>query len=525
MLWGCLTCSAQSVTDVMLLKDPISGKWGYANKVQNRKSPFRGAKKFGRVILGKNMGSALIGKSEADEIDWVIPPQYDSASKEFSEQLAAVEVNGKVGYIDIHNRFIIDPTFESRDNLEGFRLGLSAVKIDGKYGFIDKAGNIVIDATFDYAENFKDNMLATVKKDGKFGAIDITGTLVVPCKFPLEAAMISTPIINKDYREAAKTVKVKKDNLEFHDITEKLDSNAIITGRLINDSLWIQPLTVSPYGKNIHPGLRDQYGRIIVPQGFLSIEPDSIHHIYIVCDTTGLYGLYHYEGSRIFRPLFDSMTAFDEDHVSEVTVAELTGWIGPEGNIDPDFLDNICNKGLLYDQAGQTSQASLLYNRILKIDPNHVMALNNLAIIDIDNKDYNKGMRKLKLAHKLAPDNELIDQNLHQAKKNRNERRWNRVTTGLEIAAALIGAASATYTVLNGSQGMTAGSISTSTSSATNSSGKSSQNIKIDCTSCKGTGICKWCGGSGKDKNTKSGNCPSCHGNTKCKLCHGRGRV
>lgn len=72
MLWGCLTCSAQSVTDVLLMKDPISRKWGYANKVQNRKSPFRGAKKFGRVILGKNMGAALIDKSEARYMSFYI---------------------------------------------------------------------------------------------------------------------------------------------------------------------------------------------------------------------------------------------------------------------------------------------------------------------------------------------------------------------------------------------------------------------------------------------------------------------
>ena len=517
--------AAQSVSDVILLKDPISGKWGYASKVQNRRSPFRGMKKIGRSILGKDVGSTLIGKSEADEIDWVIPPQYDAASKEFPEQLAAVEVNGKVGYIDIYNRFIIEPNFDAREHLEGFSLGLSAVKIGNKYGFIDKTGHIVIEAIFDYAENFKDNMLATVKQNGKYGAIDITGTLVVPCKSPLEATMISAPILNKEYKAAVKTAKAQKDNLEFLPITQRLDSCTIVAGNLINDTLWVQNLTVEPYGRSNHTGLCDQYGRVIIPEGFDSIVADSALHIYMVRDTIGLYGLYNYNGTRIFRPLFDSMTPFS-DNQSEVTVAELTGWIDPKGGLDPDFLDNICNKGLAYDQAGQISEASLLYNRILRIDPNHVMALNNLAIIDIDNKDYNKGMRKLKLAHKLAPDNELIDQNLHQAKKNRNERRWNRVTSGLEIAAALVGAASATYTAINGSQGMTAGgstSVGSSTSSNRPASGKN--NVKVTCVSCKGSGICKFCNGSGYDKNTKSGKCNACHHTGKCKLCRGKGET
>ena len=517
--------TAQSVNDVMLLKDPLSGKWGYACKVQNRKSPFRGMKKIGRSLLGKNVGSALIGKSEADEIDWVIPPQYDAASEEFSEQLAAVEVNGKVGYIDIRNRFIIEPAFEAREHLEGFSYGLSAVKIGGKYGFIDKTGNIVIDATFDYAENFKENMLASVKQNGKYGAIDITGTLVVPCKYPLEITMISTPIMNKAYRAAAKEAKVKKENLEFLPITEKLDANTIKTGMLVNDSLWVQQLSVEQYGSKRHPGLRDQYGRIIIPEGFDLIVPDSELHVYMVRDTTGLYGLYNYNDTRIFRPLFDSMTPFS-DNQSEVTVAELIGSIDAKGGLDPDFLDNICNKGLAYDQAGQTAQASILYNRILRIDPNHVMALNNLAIIDIDNKDYNKGMRKLKLAHKLAPDNELIDKNLHQAKKNRNERRWNRVTSTLEVAAVVLGAASTTYAAISGSQGMSAGgNVPVGSSSVGTNRPTSSKDVKITCVSCKGSGICSFCKGSGYDKNTKSGKCTACHNTGRCKLCRGKGET
>jgi len=96
VFWMTVGMMSQSATDIVSLKVPLSGKWEYACAVQNRKSPFRGMKKVGRALLGKNVGSALIGKSEADEIDWVIPPQYDAASKEFSEQLAAVEVYGKV---------------------------------------------------------------------------------------------------------------------------------------------------------------------------------------------------------------------------------------------------------------------------------------------------------------------------------------------------------------------------------------------------------------------------------------------
>lgn len=530
MLLGLVQASPQSVNDVTLLKDPITGKWGYASNDQNRKSPFRGMRKLGRRLLGKSLGSSLIGKSDADEIDWVVPPQYDAASKEFSEQLAAVEINGKVGYIDIHNRFIIEPAFAPRDHMQGFSYGLSAVRVGDRYGFIDKSGTLCIDTLFDYAENFKDNMLASVKQDGKYGAIDITGTLLVPCKFPLEVAMTSTPILNKDYRKAAKDVKARREALEFHSVTERLDALTIEVGRRINDTTWVEPLSVHSEGTGRYPGLSDQHGRCIVPAGFQSIEPDEHHHLYVVRDTLGLYGVYTYNGSRLFRPLFDSMTPFDDGY-SVITVDTLAGWIDSQGGLDPVFLDEICNAGLAYDQAGDTHKASMLYHRILRIDPNHVMALNNLAIIDLNNKDYNQGMRKLKLAHKLAPDNELIDQNLHQAKKNRNERRWNRITSALEIAAVVVGVAATTYATVSGAQGMTAGTASSFSSpsygggSGGTGSKSGGKGEKITCVSCKGTTQCRFCNGTGYDRHTKSGKCHICHGRGICKSCHGRGYV
>ena len=98
------------------------------------------------------------------EINWLISPQYEGVTKRFTEKLAGVVLGGKVGFIDIHNRFIIKPQFENADDIHGFNLGLSAVKKNGKFGFINKKGEFVIEPQFDYADNFRDNMLATIKR-------------------------------------------------------------------------------------------------------------------------------------------------------------------------------------------------------------------------------------------------------------------------------------------------------------------------------------------------------------------------
>mgnify|MGYP000085824045 FL=1 len=65
------------------------------------------------------------------EINWLISPQYEGVTKRFTEKLAGVVLGGKVGFIDIYNRFIIKPQFENADDIHGFNLGLSAVKNEG----------------------------------------------------------------------------------------------------------------------------------------------------------------------------------------------------------------------------------------------------------------------------------------------------------------------------------------------------------------------------------------------------------
>ena len=462
---------AQTEDDVLRLKDPISEKWGYASKVQNRKSPLKGIKK----LAVSTLGSSILSDTDAETIDWVVPPLYDNVASEFSEHLAGVEIGGQVGFIDINNRFIIEPQFEPMDDLAGFSLGMAAVKIGSKFGYINKKGEVVISPIFDKANNFKENMLATVKQNGKYGAIDLNGHLVVPCKYPLEKAMTTVPISNKLYKQARDSVEKEFKNLSYTIWSQLKACDEEINSK-IADSTWIQPLQTTELGEGNFKGIKDHYKRMIIPCQFATITYDDTNHLYIVKNTTGKYGLYSYKGDCLFRPLFDSIENFEYEQCV-VSVEGIEGTIDNSGWIDPSFMDEICNEGLRFDREGNASKAYSVYERILAIDPNHVMALNNQAIIDIDNKDYNKGMKKLKLAHKLAPDNELISENLHKAKKNRNERRWNRINTGLEIAAAVITLGAATYSVASGQSVSSSGLSSSGNVNSDSFVGNSSNSI------------------------------------------------
>lgn len=107
-------------------QNAVTKKWGYEqteNKGWWENSKYRGNSMFG------GWDAALVNQDY--EINWLISPQYEGVTKRFTEKLAGVVLGGKVGFIDIYNRFIIKPQFENADDIHGFNLGLSAVKNEG----------------------------------------------------------------------------------------------------------------------------------------------------------------------------------------------------------------------------------------------------------------------------------------------------------------------------------------------------------------------------------------------------------
>ena len=96
-------------------QNAVTKKWGYEqteNKGWWENSKYRGNSMFG------GWDAALVNQDY--EINWLISPQYEGVTKRFTEKLAGVVLGGKVGFIDIHNRFIIKPQFENADDIHGF---------------------------------------------------------------------------------------------------------------------------------------------------------------------------------------------------------------------------------------------------------------------------------------------------------------------------------------------------------------------------------------------------------------------
>lgn len=511
------------------VKHPITGKWGYAFKEQNINSPLHGITSTTVNVLGK-VGSELISKSDADWIDWVVPPHYDNVSKSFNENLSMVELNGKVGFIDVYNRFVIQPSFDGGIDLDGFCHGLAAVALNGKWGFIDKEGAWVVKPVYENADNFNDYYVAAVKKDGKWGVIDMRGDIKLPCDNKVKAAMMTVPVSNKRYRDVAQAVKKSVEAGQYRDVQKKLDATSDRVNKSIANAKRKQPLVYKTTEQSGLFGVKDNFDRWIVPPIYKTIKEDKDDKAFLVKNDS-VWGCYLWNGSRLITPCFDSMTEFSGGK-STVIVEDVKGWITIDGELKKEFLQDLCNKGIEVEKTNK-SRAYGIYERALLVNPEYASALNNLALIDLGRKDYNKGIRKLKQAVELDPNNETISKNLAMAKDARKERRNARWSTGLSIASAVITLGStiySTYSAIDGGGGYAStGSSSAGGASFSDVSGGGGGGSRT-CLYCKGNGICKFCNGSGQGPRTITGtnkheNCHYCHGKKTCHNCRGKGVV
>lgn len=124
-----------------------------------------------------------------------IPCQYQNARRYFSEGLAAVVKNNKVGFIDKDGTVIIPFKFYyavdlfglNSNNLGVFSEGVAAMANNNlKWGFIDKQGNTMIPFVYDWADCFHHGSAIVGKLVGKemrYGIVDKSNSVVLPFEY------------------------------------------------------------------------------------------------------------------------------------------------------------------------------------------------------------------------------------------------------------------------------------------------------------------------------------------------------
>lgn len=132
------------------------------------KQPEGSVYKFGYIGLNGNL---------------VIPFNSFGMVNHFSEGLAAVEQNGKWGYIDKTGKTVIPLKYQYAS---GFMYGVAIVNMNDKLGLIDKKGKILTAPQYSTFGYFSEGLAAVSIKttDGKkTGYCDLSGRQVIPFEF------------------------------------------------------------------------------------------------------------------------------------------------------------------------------------------------------------------------------------------------------------------------------------------------------------------------------------------------------
>jgi hypothetical protein len=107
----------------------------------------------------------------------IVPIQHQGLGK--VSGLIACQKAGKWGFIDLTNKFVIQPIY---DEAHSFSDGLAQVRLATGFGLINPAGQIIIPTQFS-AISLLEKQLVLVEKEGVFGIYRTNGKEIVPVEY------------------------------------------------------------------------------------------------------------------------------------------------------------------------------------------------------------------------------------------------------------------------------------------------------------------------------------------------------
>jgi hypothetical protein len=242
--------------------------------------------------------------------------------------------NEKWGFVDSTGKVVIQYQYEEAG---AFSENLAAVKLEGKFGFINKTGITVIKPQFEEADRFI-NGLSLVENNITEGLIDQRGNWI----FKIDSASISGPVNNFYIVEKSEASfflnrKGKRNNIEFEYLSEfhgyraafKKDGNVgyIDTlGNIIVPAIYEEGSDFengfAQVKKNELCGLIDEEGKFIIPLKFDFIGNTEHTLIKVILNGKCAY----YQKSGLNKIPFGNLCAS--------SILGIDGFNGPLARID-----------------------------------------------------------------------------------------------------------------------------------------------------------------------------------------------
>ena len=122
----------------------------------------------------------------------------------FSDGLAAVMKDGKIGFINDQNDVVIPFQFDYTDKCRMYDFGYvfhngycAMTDADGNLGLIDKNGNWVVEPEYDEIWAPHKSDYRVIVKDSKHGILDSTGTIIYPAEYGYISIIPDGFVLNK----------------------------------------------------------------------------------------------------------------------------------------------------------------------------------------------------------------------------------------------------------------------------------------------------------------------------------------
>jgi hypothetical protein len=227
-----------------------------------------------------------------------ILPRYATVGL-FSEGLAyAVTKDGsRSGYIDQTGRFHFELDTEMpRLVYYDFKEGLAAVELNGKWGYVDSSGQLAIPYIYDWATPFSEG-LAWIKTGDNWGFINKQGEVIVE---PQYKAVLS-------FQEGVALVSGEQ-YVGYIDTTGgfAINLDAICAGGFGSFSEGYAPVLW-----NERVGFIDRTGNMVIPPVYETAS--EFHEGLAVVRINGKYGFIDRQGQEVIKPQYEGAYFFHND--------------------------------------------------------------------------------------------------------------------------------------------------------------------------------------------------------------------
>ena len=273
--------------------------------------------------------------------------KYDEVRK-FSEEMAAVKVSGKWGFINKSGKEVIAPVYRVVSDFEN---GFARVNQNGSWGCINKEGKIIIPIKYEALLNFSEGLAGAL--DGFFifteaGYLDMFGNTAIPFKYGVVGSFsggLAPVSLSGKYG--------------FID----RNGNEIIPFEY-DDACAFHGYNIVPVKKNGKWGAIDSRGTEVIPFKYDDIfkKSDSanryVHKGFregmLSVKLNGKWGYVNQYGVEVIPMLFDEVATFFRGGMASVRLNDKWGYVNLSGDIvvQPkyddvnDFFDDLTSVSL-----------------------------------------------------------------------------------------------------------------------------------------------------------------------------------